>query len=702
MVPKPKGKRPQRSAQPGQGSATSNVTLTINPTKTEVRINQAQSLHIVQTTVSAALSTILWVNDLFPEDFFESRSYSLDDPTFPFTAKTPAQAAIERKHGEDKARVNWDFLLKGKSTKADKIWLWLNGVCDAIKLRYLASFQISFHNGAVSRDTIVVAYVMKFTYNENGSASQFHISSGNKEVEVTAEDMQDLKNMFQKLLKMSRGTDDFLVDPTISLQLSYNETCPVEYEPRGFVAAPDASIIMNQDGFRIGAIDTTFHSVGMSLITSPETATHNSGGSFRSVPRSNTLQISSQINATPSQATVSCGDTSVLNTQDRTDRQQIRDMIPIRQDVEDTQRLPDTQSQRTSEEHLSQLSPSSEPVEKYTSPPEERKFYFDRDAIRKLHPNHKWRNGQVQISLAEAQEIDCHCTKTFAGMSVQCEICQTKQHLQCYGYLETDVMDTHICYECLLNSELDLLREMQQLCILRQVAWVASMEQYPRKESELSGRLGCTVKEIISLSNRLAKEKYLRKISRPHSKLHKDYHRRSEIQPYEFIIVERERLLKQYLNPTFKIDAYLHEQPQASAGKSQSQQLSPPTLPHLSDSNLSSVPHESSMLAPNSQLPETPHAPRSQEDSAFSQDDSEFVFGIWSREDDTTTPHSASMAESSMNCTTQGTPSHMGSPGPRPSLELKRKADVMEGAVGNTKRSSWVNSPFALVRGRRE
>lgn len=117
---------------------------------------------------------------------------------------------------------------------------------------------------------------MKFNYSETSDKIQFDISSGNQTVEVTAEDMQDLKNVFNRLVKMSRKTDQFpgmtqqldapstvfdsfIEDPTISLQLTYNETCPAEYEPRGFVAAPDPSIILNQDGFNIGNIDTTYH-----------------------------------------------------------------------------------------------------------------------------------------------------------------------------------------------------------------------------------------------------------------------------------------------------------------------------------------------------------------------------------------------------------------------------------------------------------
>lgn len=51
-------------------------------------------------------------------------------------------------------------------------------------------------------------------------------------------------------------------------------------------------------------------------------------------------------------------------------------------------------------------------------------------------------------------------------------------------------MDTHICYKCLLVTEPDLKKEMQRLCLLRQVAWVACMERYPLKEADLAERIG--------------------------------------------------------------------------------------------------------------------------------------------------------------------------------------------------------------------
>lgn len=78
-----------------------------------------------------------------------------------------------------------------------------------MKRKYLATLQISFHNGVVSRDTVVEAYVLKFSYSgPGGGETQVDITSGNQTVEVTAKDIQDLRHMFKRLVTLaSRGTD---------------------------------------------------------------------------------------------------------------------------------------------------------------------------------------------------------------------------------------------------------------------------------------------------------------------------------------------------------------------------------------------------------------------------------------------------------------------------------------------------------------
>lgn len=79
-----------------------------------------------------------------------------------------------------------------------------DGIFDALKHRYLASFQFSLHDGDRSLDTVAQSYVMKFNYSQNGGDIDIGISSGGQTVEVAAKDMQNLKAVFNRLIKMSR------------------------------------------------------------------------------------------------------------------------------------------------------------------------------------------------------------------------------------------------------------------------------------------------------------------------------------------------------------------------------------------------------------------------------------------------------------------------------------------------------------------
>lgn len=94
--------------------------------------------------------------------------------------------------------------------------------------------------------------------------------------------------------------------------------------------------------------------------------------------------------------------------------------VPTGQKVGDTQRIQNTQTQRSAAEQPSPSILPGELVDKHSSPPDKRRFYFDRETVRDLHPGHKWRDEQAQISFViESQGIDCHCTKKFAGMTVR-------------------------------------------------------------------------------------------------------------------------------------------------------------------------------------------------------------------------------------------------------------------------------------------
>lgn len=91
----------------------------------------------------------------------------------------------------------------------------------------------------------------------------------------------------------------------------------------------------------------------------------------------------------------------------------------MRREAGDTQRVHDTQSQRSAVEGSPSPKVQHGSVEEESIlPPEERRFYFDSEALQEIYPNRKWRNEQIQISFTEGGDTDCYCTKKFAGMTV--------------------------------------------------------------------------------------------------------------------------------------------------------------------------------------------------------------------------------------------------------------------------------------------
>lgn len=93
-------------------------------TEVVVKVNQKQSLNIVQTSVAASLSTILYIKNLFPEYYFEHRSYSFKSPNFSYEV-TPADARALKRQKEDDTTVSWDMLVPGKHRQIDKMLYWL-------------------------------------------------------------------------------------------------------------------------------------------------------------------------------------------------------------------------------------------------------------------------------------------------------------------------------------------------------------------------------------------------------------------------------------------------------------------------------------------------------------------------------------------------------------------------------------------------
>lgn len=78
------------------------------------------------------------------------------------------------------------------------------------------------------------------------------------------------------------------------------------------------------------------------------------------------------------------------------------------------------------------------------------------------------------------------------SLQVECECCYTWQHLHCYGYRETKILDhqTHVCYRCLLEGTEDaLLLKLTEMAQIRRALWALYDEAFLRSKKTVSQTL---------------------------------------------------------------------------------------------------------------------------------------------------------------------------------------------------------------------
>jgi hypothetical protein len=109
--------------------------------------------------------------------------------------------------------------------------------------------------------------------------------------------------------------------------------------------------------------------------------------------------------------------------------------------------------------------------------------------------------------------------------------------------------------------------------------------------------------------------------------------------------------------------------------------------------HMGSMAPESVVLVPTSPPPSTPIPTRAKLIGTGP------VYGIFDADEDSSTPRPDSAAPaSSMNGSTQGSPSQMGDPGPRLPVGVKRKGDALERGARSLKKTSFVHSPYVMKR----
>ncbi|XP_050510320.1 uncharacterized protein LOC126887043 isoform X2 [Diabrotica virgifera virgifera] len=151
------------------------------------------------------------------------------------------------------------FILKGmKKNKnienpfIETFLAWLKGIKDAIDKNYLKSVYILLKE---SEGNVVESYSFNLKYNTDPNFS--NKNEGGK----TPEDVKGATTTMFNSISALENIPKLSPEITLDIEFMYNDDCPMDYEPPGFVSSVQPMCLQIKTPTRLGKVNTGFHSV---------------------------------------------------------------------------------------------------------------------------------------------------------------------------------------------------------------------------------------------------------------------------------------------------------------------------------------------------------------------------------------------------------------------------------------------------------
>ncbi|KIN04926.1 hypothetical protein OIDMADRAFT_177279 [Oidiodendron maius Zn] len=421
---------------------------------TEIMVDQEQSLELVKTVISAAISNITWIRDVFPNECYESRVYDFSDPDSSYETFMNCQKAFALEKNQNLAY--WRVLVRGSDPGVDKFLDWLErGVAHALERKYLSTLQLSFYQCEVTPSDLIEAYVISITYDKGVPSLQLDKESraGRKSIGTSlllSDAKLGIRNLINGIIVSAQDLPGELPPNHIAdMHITYNDTCPKEYNPPGFRACDNPSFIVNEKlTSRCDSLNTGHHEIQIRL--------------FRKRLREDEFTVAETVPTNPPDPVGTSppfemygGETneSDQNTIKNTDAA-TRDTAEKTQNTEPLGEIDQPHSYMNRADldyHNAQVR-----AQNYSQ------------AIKLRIEQARQQRGAV---LALGAGNDLCGVQNVLQKKLQCGICDHLKHVQCYGYLSRPSTSEFVCYSCLLQGENILLSEMKKLCLKRRALY---------------------------------------------------------------------------------------------------------------------------------------------------------------------------------------------------------------------------------------
>lgn len=210
----------------------------------EVSVGTEQtSLNYMKRLTAVAISNILYLRSVFPEDCYG-----------------------HRKLENLKLRILTDKCI---DERAKKLVQWVKGCFDAMEKKYLKQLILAIYDDESNPEQILESYSFQFTYEPNKmniSVSKGDQSSHKKicEESVDPEVKQSTVKLLRTLLVMTQSLENLPNPSFVTIKLLYyDEITPPDYEPPSFMAAESDTFEFKGKPMSVkaGEVVTPFHAL---------------------------------------------------------------------------------------------------------------------------------------------------------------------------------------------------------------------------------------------------------------------------------------------------------------------------------------------------------------------------------------------------------------------------------------------------------
>eukprot|EP00924_Labyrinthula_sp_SR-Ha-C_P010786 snap_masked-scaffold_35-processed-gene-1.26-mRNA-1 protein AED:1.00 eAED:1.00 QI:0/0/0/0/1/1/4/0/403 len=235
----------------------------------QLQITSTESLIAIKNSIRIAVGSICYLRNLIPNKYFDKKEYcGIDIMSFSRALKKPYQRKVNptKEDMDDKFHHDNAYAL---------VEMFEKGVFDALAKKYLERLFINVHNE--DSQQVLESYTFKFNHKgRKGTKSGVVLKKmrtskeqRKKEKIATREEVQaDTKVLIKRLLMITSALDKLPDRTYISINLTYTEDTPSEYEPPYFKAIARGEIPQFSEpplAISIGQTDTGYSSFVMKL-----------------------------------------------------------------------------------------------------------------------------------------------------------------------------------------------------------------------------------------------------------------------------------------------------------------------------------------------------------------------------------------------------------------------------------------------------